>query len=129
MSRVRALNLPLLVGERVRIYRNLHNGLMSVQAKVNGNWRVVGHTSNIDLRDVTFKVSEAGRKRVIQNARKTVHAYLVGTVTEFYLYDCSEMWIVSYNPKKAPQFYIVANQRHIYAANYCSIRDCKVAVR
>jgi len=75
--------------EKVRVYRNLRrngpNGepIYSVQAKRPNwagkkRWIVVGHVEQIHLRDVEFKVSAAGRARVLRERRKSVHAYVVG---------------------------------------------------
>lgn len=61
-----------------RIYFNLHNGLWSIK-DVNG--LVVGHAEEILLTNVTPVVSEAGRKRVLEEKRKNVHAYLKGQVS------------------------------------------------
>jgi hypothetical protein len=64
-----------LHGQRVRVYFNLHNRLFSIQHK----GRVVAHLPEVSLKDVAFKVNEAGRQRVLQQQRKNVHAYVEGT--------------------------------------------------
>jgi hypothetical protein len=69
-----------LIGERVRVYRNLANGLLSVQSKIKGSWKVAGHAESLLLYDVDFKVSEKGRQRVITNKRKNVHAFVYGNL-------------------------------------------------
>jgi len=58
----------------VKVYWNLHRKCYSVQQ----NGLVVGHTERIYLRDVTFKVSEAGRQRVLKERKKNVHAFVTG---------------------------------------------------
>jgi hypothetical protein len=63
---------------KVRVYFNLHKKLLSIQTKVNGAWKVISHRQSVSLSDVTFKVSECGRQRVIKNKRKNVHAYICG---------------------------------------------------
>lgn len=64
---------------RVRVYRNLHNGKLSVQARIPGKgWRVVAHAAAIRLANVTFEVSETARQRVLRTGRKEVHAFAVG---------------------------------------------------
>jgi hypothetical protein len=63
---------------QVRVYFNLHRKLWSVQdAKTR---RVVGHARTLTLHDVTFKVSQAGRERVLMEGRKNVHAFACGTL-------------------------------------------------
>jgi len=61
---------------RVEIYWNLHKGMWSVRdAKTR---RVIGHAAQVLVRDATFKVSEAGRQRVLRERKKNVHAFVVG---------------------------------------------------
>ena len=61
---------------KVRIYWNLHQGMWSVQdAKTR---RVIGHATQILVRDASFVVSEAGRQRVLRERKKNVHAFVVG---------------------------------------------------
>jgi hypothetical protein len=64
---------------RVRVYRNLHKNLYSVQRYTKGKgWRVAFHVPEITLMDVEFSVSEAGRRRAIVEQRKNVHAFVIG---------------------------------------------------
>lgn len=66
---------------KVRVYWNFHKKLFSVQAQVNGRWKVVEHSENLFLTDVQFKVSESGRQRVLREKRKNVHAKIHGELT------------------------------------------------
>jgi hypothetical protein len=66
---------------KVFVYFNLHRKLFSVKALEGPNkGKVIGHTYSVSLNDVTFKVSEAGRQRVLREKRKNVHAGVVGTL-------------------------------------------------
>ena len=58
------------------VYLNLHKtGFLSVRAAEGPDkGRVVGHVSAIQLEDCSFRVSEAGRQRVIRDRCKNVHA-------------------------------------------------------
>lgn len=58
----------------VEIYKNLHNGLFSVRQ----NGLVVAHVESFCLDTVSFKVSEAGRLKVIREKKKNVHAFIRG---------------------------------------------------
>lgn len=59
---------------KTKVYRNLHNGKFSiVQDNV-----VVGHADYVELQNVTFTVSQAGRARVLKEKSKNVHAFVVG---------------------------------------------------
>jgi hypothetical protein len=90
---------------KVRVYFNLQKKLLSVQAKVKGVWKVVRHCQEISLIDVTFKVSERGRQRVIKNKRKNVHAYICGTVAEDQTTQGQWFDLITYNPYKLEKFY------------------------
>lgn len=69
---------------KVFVYFNLHKKVWSVKALEGRNkGRVIAHADKVLLRDVTFKVSEAGRQRVIREGRKNVHAGAVGTLEAF----------------------------------------------
>ena len=70
------------------IYRNLNDGCWSVKALEGPHkGRVVYHAQAVTLSgdsryvsqdDIEFKVSEAGRQRVLREKRKNVHAGIVG---------------------------------------------------
>lgn len=66
---------------RVFVYFNLHRQCWSIKA-LDGEkrGRVIGHASAVYLRDVEFRVSEAGRQRVLREQRKNVHAGVVGVL-------------------------------------------------
>ena len=68
-------------GQRVFAYRNLHKAAWSLRA-VDGadKGKVVGHADAVILSGAEFQVSEAGRRRVIREGRKSVHAGVVGTI-------------------------------------------------
>ena len=62
-----------------RVYFNLHKKVWSVQGYIKGRgWIVLFHCPELWLENVTFKVSEAGRQRVIRSRRKNVHAFIRG---------------------------------------------------
>jgi hypothetical protein len=64
---------------KVRIYRNLNNGKLSMQKYIKGKgWRVDDHPEGVHLRDCEFLVYEKGRQRVLKEKRKNVHAYIQG---------------------------------------------------
>ena len=101
--------------KRVRVYFNIHKKCLSIQHKNSKGWRVWRHVSSIGLSDVVFKVSEAGRQRVIREKRKNVHAYIEGTMKA----GLSEMSgdIVTYNPYRLPTFVIKDSDTPIHTAS------------
>lgn len=70
------------VEQRVRIYRNLNNGFYSVMGSTG---RVVCYIRPTDppvtLCNSRFIVRPAGRRRVLEEKRKNVHAFIEGTLT------------------------------------------------
>lgn len=109
-----------LVGERVAVYLNLHRGCFSVQK----DGLVVAYTDEIHLIDVEFRVSEAGRQRVLAEQCKNVHAKVWGTVQHEV---CGLSWDqVYYNPYEVETF--VKGDEPIYEANACVLTGGKVWV-
>jgi hypothetical protein len=112
--------------KQIQVYYNFHKKLFSVQEKVNGKWKVVEHTNNIFIRNASFKVSEAGRLRVIKEMRKNVHAKIVGERFPFIPKSFVYRDEVSYNPYKGPNFMVVKEQKPLDWAKYVTIIDGKV---
>jgi hypothetical protein len=64
---------------KVFCYFNLHRKCFSIKALEGPNkGRVVAHRDDVLLFDCVFKVSEAGRQRVLRERKKNVHAGVVG---------------------------------------------------
>jgi len=92
----------------VRVYRNLNKKCLSVQSWVEGKgWRVTDHVQRIFLNNASFKVNQAGRKRVLEQKRKNVHAYIIGERVEKPKKYPVEL--VTYNPYSSNAFFYVAN--------------------
>lgn len=96
-----------------RIYRNLNHKCWSVQARQNmglGGWRVIDRRKALIVADATFKVSEAGRQRVLSTGRKNVHAYICTPeilATEVVL----ESWVpFTYDPRTHSTFVTLDGQ-------------------
>ena len=118
----RELNTELM-GTRVRVYRNLRNNLLSVQSKVKGSWLVVGHVQSLLLYDAEFKVSEAGRKRVLEQKRKNVHAFVYGELADIDT-DVVLPTKAFYNPYKYKTF-VTESLGRVDAVNCASISSVK----
>ena len=72
-------------GVKVFVYRNLNNGVWSVKAMNGSNrGRVIMHSTHVLIGNPEFKVSEAGRQRVLREGRKNVHAGVVGDLIMAY---------------------------------------------
>lgn len=65
-------------GYRYRVYRNLRDNDYTIQHHVPGKgWRKLKGATMVVADDCAFKVYEAGRKRVLQQGVKNVHAYIL----------------------------------------------------
>jgi len=62
--------------KKVRVYRNLHKGCISVQQ----DRLVKCHTDNVILRDFKTIVNKKGQERVRREKAKNVHAFIEGYV-------------------------------------------------
>lgn len=63
------------------VYFNIREQLFSLRSDVGSDkGKIIMHARRVLLRDVTFRVSEAGRQRVILEQRESVHAGVVGSV-------------------------------------------------
>ena len=101
-------------GQVVEVYRNLHNGLISIRdAKTK---HVLGHATNVCLTDVTFKVSQAGRERVLKEKRKNVHAIVKGRL-QSNLEGFTMPLLATYNPYKYDSFVNAQTEQALQAAS------------
>lgn len=81
-----------------KAYRNVTTKKISLKQ----DGLVVGHADKVVLRDATFTVNEAARKRVIKEKRKNVHATIDGTVVE----------VVGFKPYKDRDLKMPADTSH-----------------
>jgi hypothetical protein len=104
---------------RVRVYRNLSPqyrqrrawSVMALEGPKKG--RVIGVVDGAVLRGATFRVSEAGRQRVLREKQKNVHAFAEGELVESRPLDSMHPGAslkrvarvpVSYDPYRGPHF-------------------------
>jgi hypothetical protein len=71
-----AVQLRQLVGQKVRVHVNLHNGCYTISSR----GRVAGYTKSLKLKDVTPRVSLSGWESCNVTKVRNVHAYLEGTL-------------------------------------------------
>ena len=119
----------------VSIYRNLHNGLISIKSASSG--LVLGHAQSVDIVGADFVVKEAGRQRVLRDKQKNVHAYVKGLLLNtggFKPYKGRSIGpaygailpshkdiVISYNPYKAPHFVIKGTSDKVSKASLCTV--------
>jgi hypothetical protein len=116
-------NRKLKAGQEVFVYFNLHKKTFSVKDVKSG--LVVAHTDSITLEEATFKVSEAGRQRVLREQRKNVHAGVRGKYTQDSL-EANRG--VTYNPYKYDSFVEVETGERIETASQVRLENKKIFV-
>lgn len=84
------------------LYRNLHKNQFSIRYK----GLVIKHINYQIMKNVEFKVSEKGRKRVLKEKQKNVHAMVAGDLIEEINESCYEKEEIYYNPYITPKFII-----------------------
>jgi hypothetical protein len=121
---------------RVFVYYNLHKKKWSIKALegVCKN-KVIGHADVVQLKDVTPKVSQAGRNRVIKEQCKNVHAGITGILTGYtglnYLDlvgdDCWQE--ITYNPYLYETFVYKDDDIEFKGADMCYMFNKEVFVK
>ena len=114
---------------RVFVYFNLHKKCFSIKAlEGDRKGRVVAHSTTVLLEGCKFKVSEAGRQRVLREKRKNVHAGVTGTwINADRVESCYEFLSmvgrqVSYNPYKYSSFIIKATEQVVDKADVVGMK-------
>ena len=86
---------------RLEVLYNLHKKIWSVRYR----GKVLEHTTNIELEDVSLDVQPAGNARVRREKRKNVHAFVRGKRVEPWKVSYDKNWKeVTYNPYKHKNF-------------------------
>lgn len=106
---------------KVEIYYNLHKHCLSVRHK----GLVVRHADEIVLDNVKFVVSQAGRRRVLEEKRKNVHAFVRGEVSTSNDFDSDYGVVVKYNPYKYSSF-VTADETPVKGAKKVAILGKKI---
>ena len=115
---------------RVFVYFNLHKKCFSIKA-LEGERKglVIAHRDLVILTKCKFKVSEAGRQRVLREKKKNVHAGVTGIWIDGDIRDekCFEFLgtvgrQVTYNPYKYSSFIIRATEESVDKANVVGMK-------
>lgn len=108
----------------VHVYRNLHNGGFSVRDRSSG--LVAAHADAVLVEAAVFRVSEAGRRRVLTSGVRNVHAGVDGNLVIDPVRAAELMARprrpVSYNPFRGPAF-TDPDGREVWAADSVLFRD------
>ena len=112
------------IGKQVFVFYNLHTHRWSVRHK----GLVIGHAEALRLDNVTLKVSEAGRQRVIREQRKNVHAGITGTLSAIGVELPEGGNAVTYNPYKYRSFVMADSGAPVHTADVAWMVNRKVVV-
>jgi hypothetical protein len=121
---------------KVEIYFNLHKKCLSIRHR----GKVIAHAESAHLNCVEFKVSEAGRQRVLRERRKNVHAVVrgqlvsytaPGSVTETWLAPWKRdlMQRVTYNPYKYSTFVHRDSETIVHTAQEVLVKGRDILAR
>jgi len=106
------------IGKQVFVYFNLHKKCWSIRH----NGIVIAHTDFVCLKNVQFKVSQAGRARVLQTKQKNVHAGVFGTIIAKQDIQLLNFWSpVTYNPYKYETFVLRHDDTPVYHSETVSM--------
>jgi hypothetical protein len=112
---------------KVFVYFNLQKKCFSIKA-LSGPYKglVIGHCIRVLLSDVTFKVSPAGRRRVLTERRKNVHAGAVGYIADSGAYDVHDRYMmlgtaITYNPYKYDSFVQRSTEQPVHNAKWAAL--------
>lgn len=134
---------------RVFVYYNLHRKCLSVKAlEGSERGRVLAHATHAYLENVSFKVSEAGRQRVLKERAKNVHAGVCGELKALSpsqllkplpllqalpstkgdapgsdSQDSAASRRLTYDPYKFAHFVDAQTLQPVHGAAWCEIRD------
>lgn len=124
----------MIIGTKVKVYRNLNNGMFSIKAKIDGKEKVIGYADTLTLKDVTFTGSHSKAQSDIQKgAHRSVHAYAVGTLVSVNdlnrdLISTLKMELATYKPKERAGFYIVSTNQEINESKLVRFENQKMFV-
>lgn len=114
-----------LLGQVVDVYRNLHRKCWSVRHR----GIVWCHCETVSLENATFRVSEAGRQRVLRERRKNVHAVVRGTLVAFDGALGDGSLEVVYNPYMGGTFRYALTDLPVHGARVVYLHNGKVWVQ
>jgi hypothetical protein len=107
---------------KVFVYWNLHKKCWSIRSQKTR--KVIAHSSEVVLSDCEYKVSEAGRQRVIKEGRKNVHAGVIGYWLPGVInHDREWLPVVTYNPYYLKTFINKETKEPIHKSKFCFLLD------
>ena len=115
---------------KFRIYRNLHKACFSIlkyDASKRG-YRLYAHEEEIFLPWADFKVYESGRKRVLLEKQKNVHAYIICDEYSTKIPNRKIRFDVYYNPYQCNTFVQKNNGTPIFHSKNVLLKNSKCQI-
>lgn len=104
------------------VYWNIRKNIFSVRGQ---DGIVKRYEEHIRMKDVEFRVSDSGRRRVLKTGQKNVHAVVKGEILKGGIGASMRGWKrVTYNPFKYESFVTSSDGMPIYGA-----QDVMMAIR
>ncbi len=100
--------------KRVYVYFNLHKKCWSVRQ----GGRIVEYTKAVFLKDCRYLVGQAGRKRVLREKKKNVHAGVSGYSVDYVVGIPEKAKEITYNPYKHKTFVVKDSEKPIWSSDY-----------
>jgi hypothetical protein len=116
-----------------KVYRNLNKkgwfSIIGYHLKKK-SYLLYAHANNFKANNIEFKVSEAGRQRVLSNQKRNVHAFAhcMGLELDNSNVEYSRDNKVSYNPYKHGNFYMKHTGEIINEANSIFVTNNEIFV-
>tara|TARA_R100000664_G_C2750378_1_gene137677 strand:- start:417 stop:839 length:423 start_codon:yes stop_codon:yes gene_type:complete len=124
--------------KKYRVYRNLNNGLLSIQDRKTG--LIVGYAESLKMEGCDFIVRLKGRELAREEKQRNVHAFIIGIICDVSGFtprkdrqiELSERQktsftflpvTVTYNPFKYDHFVIIESTNDSLNGNYISHAD------
>jgi hypothetical protein len=106
-----------LIGKRIRVHRNLNNGLWSVRYAS----EPVVHVTSIHLKRVLFYLNPKAQAKIAGGANRTVHAWATGeVVAEAHPHSTNRLL---YDPRIHASFLDSTTQEVVTAAYFASFEQ------
>lgn len=119
------MNRDLKIGEKVKVYYNLHTHLFSI-VSLEGEYKgkVVAHGNGIWLEDAKFTVNRKGQFKVRVTRVKGVHAFIVGIFKG--TIDLTLKRYAYYNPFITDYFIDYTTRETLRDASQVILRDKRI---
>lgn len=102
---------------RVDAYRNLQDECISVKSREpETRGQVIDHADEVVIKDAQFVVQPAGRRRVLEEERKNVHAFVRGVRADDTPQPSAGGIEVTYNPYEYDSFVQRADESAVSSA-------------